>query len=414
MEQVNYNRINYLIEQCMLQRETVDERAELNEYQNSPLYQEHIQKSLMAAFYLEKPLTDMSGSQQEQILAAIKQLDAKTTVIKPLWKKALPWAAAAILILCSTPFLIKKDKTVERMTYNTTPKTEWSSADTVELNKPFANDPKPAAQKAILTLTDGHHLDLALLKEGESVTRAGLKIEKLEQGNLAIVFDNKGANSSNNKMNSITTPKGGLYWVQLGDGTKVQLNASSTLKFPTRFTENQREVFLEGEGYFEVSKDTKRRFIVHSGTSDKQQQVMVYGTVFNVMAYPEKQHSITTLVEGSVKVVATSNKNESFLRPHEQSVLGAGNLQVSKADLTASLAWKNKLFYFADEKLENVMLEIARWYDVDIRYKGNASDISIWGQISREKKLSEVLDILAKANDIRFDIRGKEVLVIMK
>lgn len=397
----------------MLQSETAEEREELIGYQDSQQHQESIQKALVEAFYMQKPLTDINSGQQEQILAAIRQLDAKPA-IKPLWKRVLPWAAAAILLLCSTPLLFKKDKIENNLAQNVASNIEWSSIDTGDLHKPFSKDPKPAEEKAILTLADGHQVDLAVLKEGESFTRGGLKIEKLEQGNLAIVFENTNTELANNKMNSISTPRGGLYWVTLGDGTKVQLNASTTLKFPSRFTGNQREVSLEGEGYFEVSKDRLKQFVVNSGKADRQQQVIVYGTVFNVMAYPEKSHTVTTLLEGSVKVVAGTAKKESFLVPNQQATWGTGNLQVHKADLTANLAWKNKLFYFADEKLENVMLEIARWYDVDVSYKGNAPQISIWGQISREKTLSEVLDILAQTNDIRFDISGKEVMVRMK
>lgn len=413
MEEVNYNRIKYLIKQCMLQSETTEERDELNGYQNSPLYQEHIQKALIEAFYMEKPLTDIDSAQREQILVAIKQLGTNR-LIRPLWRRVVPWAAAAILLLCTTPLLFKKDKIENRDTPNLTANIEWSSVDSAELHKPFAKDPKPAEEKAILTLADGHRIDLATLKDGESFTRGGLKIEKLEQGNLAIVFENAGTESSIDKMNSISTPRGGLYWVTLGDGTKVQLNASSTLKFPSRFTGNQREVSLEGEGYFEVSKDKLRRFVVNSGKNDTKQQVIVYGTIFNVMAYPEKPYAITTLLEGSVKVMAANSEKETFLVPNQQTTLGAAGLQLAKADLTANLAWKNKLFYFADEKLEHVMLEISRWYDVDIRYQGGVPQLTIWGQISRDKTLSEVLDVLAEMNAIRFDIKGKEVIVRMK
>lgn len=398
----------------MRQQETAEERAELDLLSGDPIYQDAIQKALLDAFYMDKPLSDLADGKQEQILTAIRQLNL-TVMAPPRSRQFWLWTAiAASLLLFLTPYLLKKENTNSIVVKTTRDKVDWSSADTVRPEHSIVNSPRPAKEKATLTLADGFEMDLESLKDGQTVSRAGLKIEKLETGNLAIVFENNARDQDDTKVNSIHTPKGGWYWIILGDGTKVQLNASSTLKFPSRFTGNKREVFLEGEGYFEVSKDKLRQFVVTSGTGSKQQQVTVYGTVFNVMAYPEKPHMITTLLEGSVKVKDYTHAKELMLTPHQQAVVSSNGLQVGKADLIANLAWRNKLFYFANTPLDEVMLEISRWYNVDIRYKTTFSQLRVWGQITREKSLFEVLDILAETNDIRFDVKGREVVVSMK
>lgn len=403
----------------MLQQETPTERAELDFLLRSPIEQAAVQDALLSAFYVDKPLTDLPDTKQAQILAAIKQLDTVPRSAKPIGRRILLWpaVAAACLLLLMTPLLLRKEQTRSIAGHDIQQKMDWSSGDSFANTRPpdtHWHDPKPATEKAILTLSDGFKMNIESLKAGETVKRSGLKIEKLADGDLAIAFENKAGDFDPNKLNTLSTPKGGWYWIVLGDGTKVQLNASSTLTFPSRFAGNTREVYLEGEAYFEVQEDKSSQFIVTSGKGSLRQQVRVYGTVFNVMAYPEKEQAVTTLLSGSVKIINSNHRNGSFLKPQQQAVVSREGLKISPANLTENLAWKNNLFYFADAPIEEVMLEVSRWYDVNIHYTTALPKVKIWGQITREKSLSEVLDILAKTNGIRFDVKGKEVMVSMK
>ncbi len=418
MPESSYPRISYLMKQCMLQQETAEERLELDRYCDSPLYASYVQQALLEAYNLDKPLTDLSEVQQEQVWGAIKSLDVvhkekKTVRLSRLYR----WSAIAATILLIGGWLFYNKR--EGIDQHLPPKADiadvdWSSNSPSTASKTGFVDLKPAQEQALMTLSDGSNIDVGELKTGDVIVRVGLKIEKLDQGNLSIQFENNNGRNHAGRMNSITTPRGAFYNIKLGDGTKVQLNASSTLRFPSRFSVDQRDVYLAGEGYFEVTKDKLRKFVVHSEEGQQQQQVVVYGTVFNVMAYPENKQIVTTLLEGSVKVVDPRSQREVFLKPQQQTVLQAGQLELRPADMNACLAWKNNLFYFADERLENVMIEISRWYDVNINFEGLLLDYKVWAQISRTKPLSEVLDLLAKTNNIQFDIKGKEVFIRMK
>lgn len=290
----------------------------------------------------------------------------------------------------------------------------WSSSDTSLPQPPLFNDPKPAKSDAVLTLTDGYKVDIESLSKGKEFIRAGLKIKKMEGNNLSITFEDNKHKDLSSQMNTIKTPKGGLYSITLGDGTNVQMNTASTLKFPSRFIGNHRQVYLDGEAFFDVKHDPERQFIVSSGSGDSKQEIAVYGTKFNVMAYPEKEAYITTLLEGSVKVIAPAQGLETFLIPNEQSKVGSSIFERSKADSMANLAWKNNLFYFSNMPFEDVMLEISRWYNVKVIYKGPHPNSHIWAEMARDKTLTEVLGALAQANDVQFDVKGKEVFVKRK
>lgn len=419
MQESEDKRIAYLVEQCMLQKETEEERAELERYSESTIHRDKVERALVDAFEMQKPLVDMNDQQQTQIIEAIAGLDNSVGSSKRLIARITPWIAVAAAVLLFFFWIGNKDNGVSKTPQTVSNEIDsnpiiWSSADSVAISGDNPNNPKPAKGHAILTLTDGYKMDIEKLDEGEVFSRAGLKIEKMERGNLSISFEERTQKNQPSKMNTISTPKGGVYTVRLGDGSEVQLNASSTLRFPSRFKDDERQVYLEGEGFFDIAHDPERRFIVTSGTGDKKQDVTVYGTKFNVMAYGEKNAFVTTLLEGSVKVTAPVQGLETFLTPNEQSVVGADIFVRSKADIMGNLAWKNNLFYFVDVPLEDVMLEVSRWYNVEVRFEGPQLDWHVWAQIARDKPLTEVLEVLAQTNDVQFDLSGKEVLVKRK
>jgi len=207
--------------------------------------------------------------------------------------------------------------------------------------------------------------------------------------------------------NTISTPKGGIYQVNLPDGTKVWLNAASSIKFPTTFAQlSQRKVELEGEAYFEVAKNKKVPFVV----STSGQQVQVLGTHFNISSYSDEGELKTTLLEGSVKVVAA---NTIVLKPGQQSNLkrnGSGGLKVSTANIAQVMAWKNGFFHFEKENLHEVMRQLSRWYDIEVIYEVDRHDDEFMGDIPRGIKLSEALKILS-FEGTQFRIEGRKLIV---
>ncbi|MGY0041303.1 FecR family protein [Pedobacter sp. NJ-S-72] len=290
-----------------------------------------------------------------------------------------------------------------------------SPANKLKKDSQIASVIIPGGNKAILTLANGKKISLTDTTNGEIAEQSGICVTKTTDGQLVYTVKNSAAASSaKNKMqfNTIETPIGGQYQINLPDGTKVWLNAASSLKYPTQFAVNQRKVELKGEGYFEVSKDKKRPFIVITD----QQQVQVLGTHFNVNAYKDENAIKTTLLEGSVKVSKTTEpQNESdskLLSPGQQATLKQASFKVDQVDINNVVAWKNGYFTFGDEDLEVSMRKLSRWYNVDITYDGKFDNISFGGTISRSKSLAEVIKILELTRKMKFKIEGRRIIVM--
>ena len=204
--------------------------------------------------------------------------------------------------------------------------------------------------------------------------------------------------------NTLTTPRGGQYHLTLSDGTSVWLNAASSIKYPIAFTGNERRVEITGEVYFEVEHNAAKPFrVICNG-----QTVEDLGTHFNINAYNDENAVKTTLLEGSVNVSA-AGKNK-MLKPGEQAQLQHGNIRIADVDVNKVAAWKNGLFQFNDDNIRDIMRQLGRWYDVDIKYEGNLPDWEFSGAIPRNANLSQVLDILSFVK-VHFRIDGKTIVV---
>jgi ferric-dicitrate binding protein FerR (iron transport regulator) len=212
--------------------------------------------------------------------------------------------------------------------------------------------------------------------------------------------------SDNSALNTITTPRGGQYQVVLPDGSKVWLNAASSIEFPTSFTGNTRNVSITGEAYFEVAKNAAKPFLVKTNRA----VIEVLGTHFNVMAYDDEAEMKTTLLEGAVKVKSGSTSN--YLRHGQQAVLNAtGQTRVlDDVDVDDATAWKNGIFQFNDAGIEVIMRQASRWYDVNVSYEGQIPVKQFTGRISRKVKASELLNMLAYTG-VKFRIEGKNIIV---
>lgn len=262
----------------------------------------------------------------------------------------------------------------------------------------------PGGNKAILKLGDGREIILDSAGEG-TLTKQG-QSNVIKSGDGQLQYQAAGNTSSETVFNTIATPRGGQYQLVLADGTKVWLNASSSLQYPTAFTGKERSVELTGEGYFEVAKNASMPFHVQVNNME----VEVLGTHFNINAYDDEDAIKTTLLEGSVKV---RSENSVVLKPGEQAALSAPHSPLTihhSPNIEEVMAWKNGLFQFKAADIETVLRQAARWYDVEFVYKGNIPE-RFSGQISRSANAEQLLKILELTGKVKFEINGKTIIV---
>ncbi len=253
-------------------------------------------------------------------------------------------------------------------------------------------------------MADGSSIILDQAQNGNLATQGNTKILKMN-GMLSY-------NTSQNKTtkvlyNTISTPRGGQYQLIFTDGTKVWLNAASSLRFPTNFEGKERKVELSGEAYFEVAKNKAMPFKVKVN----KMEVEVLGTHFNINSYEDESTIRTTLLEGSVRI--NQNKNTGILKPGQQAQtdqFGAIKI-INDADLEEAIAWKEEKFQFGRADIHEVMRQVARWYDVNIEYKGTVSS-HFGGTISRNANLSQVLDMLHLTGKVKFEVKDRKIIVM--
>lgn len=274
-------------------------------------------------------------------------------------------------------------------------------------------DFSPGGNRAVLVLANGREVLLDTLPEGKLIRQAGMYITKTFDGQLEYhtsPTDGSGANSTSEPVyNSIKTPRGGQFRVILPDGTKVWLNSASALKYPVRFAPGKRVVELSGEAYFEVKTlPGSTPFEVTSG----MQTVQVLGTHFNINSYYDEPRITTSLLEGAVKI--RSQGQTVLLQPGQQAQLSVEEKSdfkvVKHADVEEAVAWKNGLFQFKDTDLKTIMRQVARWYDVEIKYLDTVPNINFRGRIPRDVPASQVFEVL-KASGINLKVEGRTVLI---
>jgi transmembrane sensor len=267
----------------------------------------------------------------------------------------------------------------------------------------------PGGNNAVLTLSDGKKVLLNSEANGLIASQSGIRVSKSADGKLVYQIIGGSAQAGTPQFNTIETPKGGQYQISMPDGTRVWLNAMSSLKYPVRFTGGQRMVELKGEGYFEVAKNKAMPFRVKTSG----QTVEVLGTHFNINAYADERNIRTTLIEGSVKVFPEQGAASAKLQPGEQSVLTGVNIMVQQVDPELAVAWKNGYFVFNKNDLQSIMREISRWYDVDVEFQNQSVRKHLFsGNISRFENAAQVLDVLELTGLVHFKVEGRRIIVM--
>ncbi|MBN8785956.1 MAG: FecR family protein [Terrimonas sp.] len=357
----------------------------------------------MQAFYKaslqEDDLPEAAGWSSRVRMELLKNINTRTAI--PVYKRQFFRAAAVVFLLLSAGafFYFSSRKTIHN---------DIASGRKSEIILPGSN-------KATLTLADGSLIDLNEAGNGDIAFQGDVKVIKTD-GKINYNVANTGSNVI--AYNTITTPRGGQYAIVLADGSKVWLNATSSLRFPTSFNGSSRKVELTGEGYFEIAQSKlpdgrKQPFFVSINTASGHGGIVeVLGTHFNIMAYDEEGAINTTLLEGAVKL--NTGEKTVLLKPGQQAHVTKGVDQVEvlvDVDTDSVIAWKNGEFRFDNTDLKSIMRQIERWYDINIIYDKNIPEIGLSGKIKRKNNIEQLLEILEATHKIQFRIEGKNVFV---
>jgi transmembrane sensor len=381
------SRLEYLFDRYFDKTCTDQEKAELM-FLLQDLPDMDLQQLVGRAYARRETDPGLPEHSADSILSAVFHAERSSApVFTPLFFRRLTVAAALLLLSLGAYRWIQQH-----------PKASPAAGGAIA----FKNDLPPGHSGAILTLAGGATVLLDSAHNGAVCKQGSAQVVK-QNGQLSYTALN---GSHEVLYNTMTTPRGRQYQLVLADGSRVWLNSASSLRFPTAFTGKDRAVELTGEGYFEVADDAAHPFIVKTRNMD----IHVMGTGFNVMAYGDEEATAATLVHGSVEIEA--GNHAARIIPGQQANIFQGTLNVSTPDMTEVLAWKEGKFRFRKTGIKAIMRQIARWYDVDIVYKGDIPDVELSGVFPRTEYASQLLEVLEDADKIHFAMEGNTITVM--
>ena len=343
---------------------------------------------------LEKNVT-VPGKHLDQMWPAIMSATTRREKKQLFSNSFLKMAASFIIFIAGAGIVFHY--------FSRNKKIDYPVSAVTQPSHPWLDIP-PGTDKALLKLANGTAINLDSLQNGVTIQQGNAVITKLGRGLLAY----KTGNENNGKVlyNTITTPAGGKYEILLSDGSKVWLNAASSLHFPAIFGNKERTVELKGEAYFEaahaVSKHTGKRIPFHVKAND--QDVEVLGTHFNIMAYANEQHIETTLLEGKVKV--TRHGITKILLPGQEAIADnkTPEILVTGANTETSVGWKNGFFHFRETNIRDLMRQAERWYNVEVEYRTDNDGQDFTGIVPRTKNISALLQTLELTGTVHFQV----------
>ena len=384
---------------------TVAESIELEQWANENVANRELLQQLTNDETLRQELIAFYEAEEskEIIWKKIDAATTETTQVVPVYTprhykyRYLAAAVAVGAVLTTIAYFLSQNKIAPT---NNTP-----------VAKAAVSDVMPGGNKATLKLSDGKTIVLDNAQNGLLTQQGAVQIEKQDGALLYGQASVKEASA----LNTLATPAGGQFQLKLPDGTRVWLNASSSITYPTAFTGNERRVMISGEGYFEVAKDASKPFKVSIQKGNKQPtEVEVLGTHFNINAYDDEALVKTSLLEGKVKIVSDyyNGKQSAILKPGQQAQVEVeGKLKVKEnASMEEVVAWKNGEFLFQSADIGTLMRQVARWYDIEVRYPNGMPKDKFSGKIGRNVNLSQLLEIL-KYSEVKFELKERTLIV---
>jgi transmembrane sensor len=379
-------RIAYLINGYIRKSLTVSEHEELDEWVTASMENQQLFEELSDPANIKKWINWKERIDSDAALEKIKiklgfEREPQAVKRRRIWSYWIAAAAVISLVFLGDYWYQKRAPS-------------GLSAGTV------LHDLPPGGKHAMLTLNDGTKIWLDTISSGKIAERTNIQILK---DSAQLSYTREGIKNPPVTFDELSTPAGGEYQVRLSDGTRVWLNASSSLRYPQQFADSVRKVELTGEGYFEVAKDASHPFIVMAG----ENEIRVLGTHFDVNHYKDNPDIIVTLAEGSVKL-----NRSVLLKPGEEGLINAvGNIQIEKADLEVNLAWKDGQFVFKMTPLDEVMREVSHWYDARVVYQDNNTE-HFNARIPRDVPVSKLLHLLEATGRVHFKIEDKTITVL--
>jgi transmembrane sensor len=393
-----YFTIAELIARCLRNELSAADEIELDRWLDADPQNLELFNKISAEYFANRQFGIATDEEKDNAWKNIAEKASHKKPVAPIfrWPRFYPYAAV-LLLLSATGYFIAR---------------HLNKVDSAKIAVHVKQDIAPGVNKATLTLGNGSKIILSDVKQGNIAHQRNVTV-KLQNGRLVYAIGGIDASIQQPdfikpvEINTLTTPRGGQFQADLPDGTKVWLNAASSITYPVLFSGKERVVELTGEAYFEVAKNAARPFIVKTET----QTVQVLGTHFNINSYADEQSVKTTLLEGSVKVIANAGKSTIQLKPSQQSVNVKEKITVvDDADVDEAIAWKNGKFLFRNADLQTVMRQLARWYDVDVEFEGTIAPKHYHGRISRNVPVSQVFQIL-KTSGVNFIINGRTIIV---
>jgi transmembrane sensor len=366
---------------------TPAEKQVLDDWLQENAGNQKIHDSLMDDARISAKMKELSGYDVHKAFDKFIQTGQKRSA--RFIRRALRVAAVLIPFLFGIYFLFQKDEpaVVEQPVAETT----------IE----------PGSSRAILKLADGTVVDLE--KEAKKIATENGTVINNNKKEVVYQKGQEQAKPQEVEYNSIEIPRGGEYQLTLSDGTRVWLNSETSIRFPVFFLGKKRDVQLTGEAYFEVAENKNMPFIVHTGETD----IHVTGTAFNVRAYSGEKNMAATLVEGEVNVIRNQTKETLRLKPGQQAVVSGLETHVGEVNVEQFIAWKNGRIYFENNSLEEILSNLARWYDVEVNYTDeNLKKLRFSIDVERYTEFNRVFEIIELTRKVKFSINKNEVTVM--
>jgi transmembrane sensor len=420
------NHIDALIIKHLQETITEDEKIILNEWISADDNHRAMFDRFTNNELLHQDLVAYSESDRrikEQVYAQLPEVQGALTIVpKRRWMRYASLAAAVVIGIAIVGFWYWKSGETDKTNGGTPTQTQVATVIPAGGNK------------ATLTLADGTVIDLDKASNGTIAKEGKTVVSKREDGQLEYQGSHSPLTTHNSPVfNMLSTPRGGQYQLLLPDGSKVWLNAASSIRYPTAFAGNERRVEVSGELYFEITKNIEKPFkvtIIPSDGSGRGGEVEVLGTHFNINAYGDEQAIVTTLLEGKIKISAIElvskqsggtdmnnhkpeTTNHKLLLPGEEAQINkdAAIVVRKNVDTEASVAWMKGFFDFHNAGIKSVMKQVSRWYNVDVQYAGPVPAQTFEGNLDRNIPLNELLALLNQMGKTNFTIDGRTVRV---